>query len=153
MRRLCSSYCAQVEKFNSRRPENTDNVAITRLAKEVDNYAVGCDTHERNLFANKLLQLGIEFCKCHGSLGYASRTKKRHRAIDYTSEPLTSRCLRRTIRRELTNESEKKRGRYKTERLPTIKHFVYFYHGSGFGVTYLPRFFSLSQRPAAGSGS
>ncbi len=30
------------------------------------------------------------------------------------------------------------------ERLLTIKHFVHFHHGSGFGVTYLPRFFSLS---------
>ena len=32
------------------------------------------------------------------------------------------------------------------ERLLTIKHFVHFHHGSGFGVTYLPRFFSLSQQ-------
>jgi len=33
------------------------------------------------------------------------------------------------------------------ERLLTIKHFVHLHHRSGFGVTYLPRFFSLSNDP------
>ncbi len=45
-------------------------------------------------------------------------------------------------------ESEKKRGRYKMERLLTLKHFVQFHHDSGLDVTYLPRFFSLSVHSA-----
>jgi len=49
-------------------------------------------------------------------------------------------------------ESEKKRGRYKMDRLLTIEHFVYLHHRRGFGVTYLPRFFSLSWYPNSHRG-
>ena len=37
------------------------------------------------------------------------------------------------------------------DRLLTIEHFVYLHHRRGFGVTYLPRFFSLSRNAPPGS--
>jgi len=36
--------------------------------------------------------------------------------------------------------------------LLTIEHFVYLHHRRGFGVTYLPRFFSLSWYPNSHRG-